>query len=72
MLIPKMLQGSDVLYKNNINKAVDFVARGVSPDLDAYSLALIGGALAVTRHPQLTQTLEIMDKYANTTGNSYF
>lgn len=65
-------KGSDVLYKNNINKAVDFVARGVSPDLDAYSLALIGGALAVTRHPQLTQTLEIMDKYANTTGSTLF
>ncbi|XP_022820433.1 CD109 antigen-like [Spodoptera litura] len=65
-------KGSDVLYKNNINKAVDFVARGLSPDLDAYTLALIGGALSVTRHPQLTQTLEIMDKYANTTGSTLF
>lgn len=57
-----------MLYKNNINKALDFIGRGMSPDLDAYSLAVIGGAFAATRHPQLTQTLEIMDKYANTTG----
>lgn len=65
-------KGSDVLYKNNINKALDFVARGVSPNLDAYTLAVIGGALATTRHPQLTQTLEIMDKYANTSGSTLF
>ncbi|KAJ8726365.1 hypothetical protein PYW07_001063 [Mythimna separata] len=65
-------KGSDVLYKNNINKAVDYIARGLSPELDAYSLALVGGALAVVRHPQLTQTLEMMDKYANTTGSTLF
>ncbi|XP_075992321.1 thioester-containing protein 1 allele R1-like [Anticarsia gemmatalis] len=65
-------KGSDVLYKNNINKALDFIARGVSPDLDAYTLAVIGGALATARHPQLTQTLEIMNKYANTSGSTLF
>uniref|UniRef100_A0A2A4K0R1 TEP1-F n=1 Tax=Heliothis virescens TaxID=7102 RepID=A0A2A4K0R1_HELVI len=65
-------KGSDVLYKNNINKAIDYLARGVSPELDAYSLAVIAGAFAVARHPQLQQTLEIMDKYANTTGSTLF
>ncbi|XP_049691725.2 thioester-containing protein 1 allele R1 [Helicoverpa armigera] len=65
-------KGSDVLYKNNINKAIDYLARGVSPDMDAYSLAVIAGAFAVARHPQLTQTLEMMDKYANTTGSTLF
>lgn len=67
-LLHYLFQGSDVLYKNNINKAVDYIARRLAPELDAYSLAVIGGALAVARHPQLTQTLEMMDKYANTTG----
>lgn len=57
-----------MLYKNDINKALDYVARGVTPDLDAYTLAVIAGALAAARHPQLVQTLEIMNKYANTSG----
>ncbi|CAH0603133.1 unnamed protein product [Chrysodeixis includens] len=72
MLALHQAKGSDVLYKNNINKALDYVVKGLSPKLDAYSLAVIGGALAVARHPQLTQTLEMMDKYANTTGSTLF
>lgn len=65
-------KGSEILYKNVINKALDYIARSISPDMDAYSLALAGSALANAKHPQATQALQMMDKYANATGKSSF
>lgn len=61
-------QGGDILYQNAISKAVDFLARGVNDNLDAYSLAVMSTAFGDTRHPFATKTLQMMDKYANTSG----
>ncbi|CAG5022083.1 unnamed protein product [Parnassius apollo] len=60
-------KGSDVLYKDEINKAVDYIARGLSPDLEPYALAVIAYALAAVRHPQASRALQMMDKYVNST-----
>ncbi|XP_072936646.1 thioester-containing protein 1 allele S3-like isoform X2 [Epargyreus clarus] len=65
-------KGSDVLYKNAINKAVDFIARNVSEEMDAYTLAAAASALAATQHPQAAQALDLMDRYANTTEYTIF
>lgn len=67
-IVNSILQSNEVLYKNAMNKALDFLAKSLSPELDAYSLALLSCALAAARHPQATQALQIMDKYANTSG----
>ncbi|XP_045774990.1 C3 and PZP-like alpha-2-macroglobulin domain-containing protein 8 [Maniola jurtina] len=63
-------KSNEVLYKNAMNKALDFLAKNLSPELDAYSLAVTSSALAAARHPQATQALQIMDKYANTSDAS--
>ncbi|XP_041986950.1 CD109 antigen-like [Aricia agestis] len=64
--------GGEVLYKNAINKALDFVAKNISPDLDPFSLAVASTALAAARHPQATTTLQVMEKYANSTDGMLF
>ena len=58
-----------MLYKNAINKAQDYIAKSLSAELDAFSLALASSALAAARHPQAAEALQLMDKYANSTGN---
>ncbi|XP_023935608.2 thioester-containing protein 1 allele S3 isoform X2 [Bicyclus anynana] len=63
-------KSNEILYKNAMNKALDFLAKNLSPELDAYSLALTSSALAAARHPQATLALQIMDKYANTSDVS--
>ncbi|XP_004927018.1 C3 and PZP-like alpha-2-macroglobulin domain-containing protein 8 [Bombyx mori] len=72
LLALQQTKGSDSLFKNNINKAVDYVARGLTASLDAYSLAVSGAALAAARHQHATLALQIMDKYTNTTGGSLY
>lgn len=61
-------QGGDILYQNAISKAVDFLARAVTDNLDAYSLAVMSTAFGDTRHPFATKTLQMMEKYANASG----
>ncbi|CAG4944809.1 unnamed protein product [Colias eurytheme] len=65
-------KGSEVLYKNAINKGVDYIARHLSDELDAQALALAAAALAAARHPQATRALELMDRYSNTTASALF
>ncbi|XP_026487589.2 thioester-containing protein 1 allele S3-like [Vanessa tameamea] len=65
-------KANDVLYKNAINKATDSLARALSADLDAHSLAALAGALAAARHPQAAQALQLLDQYANTTGSALY
>ncbi|XP_038206788.1 C3 and PZP-like alpha-2-macroglobulin domain-containing protein 8 isoform X2 [Zerene cesonia] len=65
-------KGSEVLYKNAINKGVDYIARHLSGELDAQALALAAAALAAARHPQATRAIELMDQYANTTASTLF
>lgn len=63
-----IFQNGETLYKNTMNKAIDYVAKALSPNLDAYSLTLVWCALANARHPQASQVLQYLDKYSNTTG----
>ncbi|CAK1549918.1 unnamed protein product [Leptosia nina] len=65
-------KGSEISYKNAINKAVDYVARHITDDLDAYTLAIITSALTAARHPQAQRALQLMEKYANTTDSTLF
>ncbi|XP_026329682.1 CD109 antigen-like isoform X2 [Hyposmocoma kahamanoa] len=65
-------KGGDILYQNAISKAVDFLARGVNDNLDAYSLAVMSTAFGDTRHPFATKTLQMMDKFANTSATTLF
>ncbi|KPJ15105.1 CD109 antigen [Papilio machaon] len=65
-------KGSEVLYKEQINKGVEFIARGLSPDLDAYALAAAASALAEARHPQAVLALQMMDKYVNSSDSTLF
>lgn len=58
-----------MLYKEQINKGVEFIARGLAADLDAYSLAAAASALAAARHPQAGLALHMMDRYVNSSGN---
>ncbi|KAL0849223.1 hypothetical protein ABMA28_013556 [Loxostege sticticalis] len=65
-------KGKDIHYKNAINKAVDFLAKGLTSFLDPYTLAVVGNALAVAKHPDAPTTLQYMDKYVNNTGSTLF
>ncbi|XP_013181291.1 PREDICTED: C3 and PZP-like alpha-2-macroglobulin domain-containing protein 8 [Papilio xuthus] len=65
-------KGSEVLYKEQINKGVEYVARGLAPDLDAYALAAAASALAAARHPQAGLALQMMDKYVNSSDSTLF
>ncbi|CAH0725826.1 unnamed protein product, partial [Brenthis ino] len=65
-------KANDMLYKNAINKAQDFLAKSLSAELDAFSLAVAGSALATARHPQAAQALLFLEKYANTTATTLF
>lgn len=65
-------QGGDILYKNNINKATDYLAKALDPSMDAYTLAVVGAALTAAKHSQGVLALQMMDKYANTTGTTLF
>lgn len=60
-----------MLQKNSVNKAIDFVARGLSDRLDAYSLALAASALAAAKHPQASLALNMLDSHANASGRKY-
>lgn len=62
------VQGSDILYKDNILRAQEFLTKDLSPNLDAYTLGVISGALATARNSQSSLALQMMDKYANTSG----
>lgn len=44
----------------------------LDPALDAYTLGVISGALAAARNTQSTLALQMMDKYANTSGKKTF
>ncbi|KAJ2953639.1 hypothetical protein O0L34_g1251 [Tuta absoluta] len=72
LLALQQTKGSDILYRNTISKALDYVARGLSPDLDTYSLALVASALANARHPEITEALRLLDKRSNSTGSTLF
>ncbi|CAH4004421.1 unnamed protein product [Pieris brassicae] len=65
-------KGSEILYKNAISKAVDYVGRHISEDLDAYTLAVVTSALTAARHPQAQRALQLLEKYANTTDGTLF
>ncbi|KAJ0181857.1 hypothetical protein K1T71_002579 [Dendrolimus kikuchii] len=65
-------KGADILYKNNINKATDYLAKGLDPSLDAFTLAIVSAALTAAKHSQGVLALQMMDKYANTTGSTLF
>ncbi|VVD02140.1 unnamed protein product [Leptidea sinapis] len=65
-------KGGDVLYKNTINKAVNYIAQHLSADLDAYTLAVVSYALTAARHPQASEALQHLEKRANTTETTLF
>ncbi|CAH0404826.1 unnamed protein product [Chilo suppressalis] len=65
-------KGQDIHYKNAINKAVDFLAKELSPSLDAYTLAVVSSALAAAKHPDASIAIQYMDKYINNTGTTLF
>ncbi|CAH0748966.1 unnamed protein product [Diatraea saccharalis] len=65
-------KGKDLHYKNEINKAVDYLAKELSPSLDAYTLAVVSNALAAAKHPDAAIALLYMDKYVNNTGSTLF
>lgn len=44
------------------------MAKGLTSFLDPYTLAVVGNALAVAKHPDAPTTLQYMDKYVNNTG----
>ncbi|XP_052755570.1 thioester-containing protein 1 allele R1-like isoform X2 [Galleria mellonella] len=65
-------KGSDILYKDNIDSGVEYIARGLSPQLDAYTLAVAASALAAARSPHATIALQMLDQYGNTTGSAAY
>ncbi|XP_028159271.1 CD109 antigen-like [Ostrinia furnacalis] len=72
LLALSQAKGKDIHYKNALNKAVDYLAKGLTPFLDAYALAVVGNALAVAKHPEASVALQYMDKYVNNTGSTLF
>ncbi|XP_049864919.1 CD109 antigen-like isoform X2 [Pectinophora gossypiella] len=72
LLALQQAKGSDILYRNAISKALEYVARELSPDLDAYTLALVSYALALDRHPRTSEALQLLDKHSNATGSTLF
>ncbi|CAG9098707.1 unnamed protein product [Plutella xylostella] len=66
------VQSVDALHKNAINKAVDYIARALSDELDAYSLAVVANALAMTRHPQASKALQLLEPHTNGTGSERY
>ncbi|XP_063529848.1 thioester-containing protein 1 allele R1-like [Cydia strobilella] len=65
-------QGNDIFLRRAVQQTSDYVAGSLSPEQDAYSLAVSAGALAAARHPQAATALEMMDRYANASGSTKF
>ncbi|XP_013188878.2 C3 and PZP-like alpha-2-macroglobulin domain-containing protein 8 [Amyelois transitella] len=72
LLALQQARGGDILYKSNIDNAADFLSQGLSPSLDAYTLAVTAHALAVAQHPQAKLALQMMDQYVNSSGSTLF
>ncbi|CAG9566895.1 unnamed protein product [Danaus chrysippus] len=61
-------KASDPLYKNAMNKALDYLADKVSESLEAPTLALVGAALAAARHPRAALALKALETHAHSDG----
>lgn len=55
-----------------IDKAEEYVARAVSAERPAYTLAVAAYVLAAVNNPQASLALQTLDLHANVTGQSFY
>ncbi|XP_053625843.1 thioester-containing protein 1 allele S3-like [Plodia interpunctella] len=65
-------RSGEILYRSNVDNAAEYLSQGLSPSLDAYTLAVTAHALAVAQHPQAKLALQMMDQYVNSSGSTLF
>lgn len=55
-------------YKNNIDKALDFIARGLDQTSDVHSLAIGTYVLSITNHFSKSSYIQRLDAMATNKG----
>ncbi|GBP44985.1 CD109 antigen [Eumeta japonica] len=70
LLALQKAQGGELLYKDAITRAVEFVARNMSAEEEPYALAVAAAALAAARHPDASRALQLLDRHPNITATS--
>ncbi|CAH2104661.1 unnamed protein product [Euphydryas editha] len=65
-------KANDLLFASAVDKATEYLSRALSPALGAPALAALAGALAAARHPQAAQALQLLERYANTSGSALY
>lgn len=64
-----MLQRSNPLVTNAINKGLDYIARNIDEQESAYTIALCSYALQLAKHSSKLGVLNLLDAKSKTKGN---